>query len=319
MLAGALGAILGDSSLFWIARKSAARVQAQLDTALENPKVRAGWDAPRPLARALDRRRALRPGDALRRQRIHGSLQPSLSPLPPLVGPGRRSSGRSTRARWPTGCATTLSGFPLASLVISSLITSAALAAIYFVDRRRRRAAKGAEPTDASDGAVDPRRSSAGSDDESGSARGTSYRPRRSRPRQVHGRDGKRKKRQRTARVARGPFPGGGDETGASPRAFSPAGSPIACSCGSCRSLDRRRRARPHECGQHRGGSRDRRPSCGRRRRRSATSREPRTPTGGGFSRSAFPSCSGQATRAPKRYSSFTRSSGTSRLRGPSR
>ena len=43
--AGALGAIVGDSSLFWIARKSAARVQGQLDTALENPKVRAAWDA----------------------------------------------------------------------------------------------------------------------------------------------------------------------------------------------------------------------------------------------------------------------------------
>ena len=38
--------------------------------------------------------------------------------------------------------ATTLSGFPLASLVISSLITSAALAAIYLVDRRRRKGAK---------------------------------------------------------------------------------------------------------------------------------------------------------------------------------
>lgn len=42
--------------------------------------------------------------------------------------------------------ATTLAGYPLASLVISSLITSAALAAVYFVDRRRRRRAKTAEP-----------------------------------------------------------------------------------------------------------------------------------------------------------------------------
>ena len=41
MVAGALGAIVGDSSLFWIARKNAARVQRQLDKALENPKVRA--------------------------------------------------------------------------------------------------------------------------------------------------------------------------------------------------------------------------------------------------------------------------------------
>ena len=45
MLAGALGAIVGDSSLFWIARKSAAKVQGQLDNALENQKLRAAWDA----------------------------------------------------------------------------------------------------------------------------------------------------------------------------------------------------------------------------------------------------------------------------------
>ena len=58
--------------------------------------------------------------------------------------------------------ATTLSGYPLASLVISSLITSAALAAIYFVDRRRRRGAKDAEPTD--EIAEPAARSSAGRD-----------------------------------------------------------------------------------------------------------------------------------------------------------
>jgi membrane protein DedA with SNARE-associated domain len=45
MVAGALGAILGDSSLFWIARKSAAKMKTQRDKALENPKVRAVWDA----------------------------------------------------------------------------------------------------------------------------------------------------------------------------------------------------------------------------------------------------------------------------------
>lgn len=43
MVAGALGAIVGDSSLFWIARKNAGRVQGQLDRALENPNLRAGW------------------------------------------------------------------------------------------------------------------------------------------------------------------------------------------------------------------------------------------------------------------------------------
>src|SRR4030095_3684164 len=38
-------AILGDSSLFWIARKSAAKMKTRRDKALENPKVRAVWDA----------------------------------------------------------------------------------------------------------------------------------------------------------------------------------------------------------------------------------------------------------------------------------
>ena len=39
----ALGAILGDTSLFWIARKSSAKMQPHLDKALENPKVRTAW------------------------------------------------------------------------------------------------------------------------------------------------------------------------------------------------------------------------------------------------------------------------------------
>src|SRR5512132_707884 len=44
MLAGALGAIFGDSSLFWIARKSASKMKPHLDKALQNPKVHSAWD-----------------------------------------------------------------------------------------------------------------------------------------------------------------------------------------------------------------------------------------------------------------------------------
>ena len=43
MLAGALGAIVGDSCLFWIARTNSTRVQPTLDKTLENPKVEAAW------------------------------------------------------------------------------------------------------------------------------------------------------------------------------------------------------------------------------------------------------------------------------------
>ena len=43
-----------------------------------------------------------------------------------------------------------LAGFPLASLIISSLITSGALAAVYFVERHKLKGAKRAETSDAS-------------------------------------------------------------------------------------------------------------------------------------------------------------------------
>ena len=150
IVAGALGAIVGDSSLFWIARKSAARVQGQLDKALENPKVRAGWEA-------LDRSPGLMivAGRYVPGMRFAVNATMGLSSIPyrrflpwSVLGGILWSVYTCTLAY---NVATTLSGYPLASLVISSLITSAALAAIYFVDRRRRRAAKGADPAERSD------------------------------------------------------------------------------------------------------------------------------------------------------------------------
>lgn len=39
MLAGAIGAVVGDSALYWIARYFRPRVQPRLDAALRNPKV----------------------------------------------------------------------------------------------------------------------------------------------------------------------------------------------------------------------------------------------------------------------------------------
>ena len=163
MAAGALGAIVGDSSLFWIARKSAARVQDQLDKALENPKVRAGWDA-------LDRSPGLMivAGRYVPGMRFAVNATMGLSSIPyRRFLPWSVLGGTlwSVYTCWLAhSVATTLSGFPLASLVISSLITSAALTAIYFVDRRRRKAAKGVDPAAVSaEAAVRP--SSAASDE----------------------------------------------------------------------------------------------------------------------------------------------------------
>ena len=115
-------------------------MQGQLDKALENPKVRAAWDA-------LDRSPGLLivagryvPG---MRFAVNASMGLSSIPyrrfLPWSVLGGVLWSVYTCALAYRV--ATTLSGFPLASLVISSLITSAALAAIYFVDRRRSRAA----------------------------------------------------------------------------------------------------------------------------------------------------------------------------------
>ncbi len=150
MAAGAAGAIVGDSSLFWIARKSAARVQGQLDKALENPKIRAGWDA-------LDRSPGLLivAGRYVPGMRFAVNATMGLSSIPyrrflpwSVLGGILWSVYTCTLAY---EVASSLSGFPLASIVIASLITSAALAAIYFVDRRRRRAAKGADPAEVSE------------------------------------------------------------------------------------------------------------------------------------------------------------------------
>jgi hypothetical protein len=91
MVAGALGAILGDSSLFWIARKSAAKMKTQRDKAARETEGPRRLGRTRPLPRSSDRRRALCPWNALRRQRVHRDLRHPLPPLLPLVGP-RRSS-----------------------------------------------------------------------------------------------------------------------------------------------------------------------------------------------------------------------------------
>ena len=148
MLAGALGAILGDQSLFWIARKGSAKMQPHLDKALENPKVRAGWDA-------LDRSPGLLivAGRYVPGMRFAVNASMGLSDMPyrrflpwSVLSGALWAVYTCALAYW---VSTTLAGFPLASLIISGLITSGALAAVYFIDRHRRKRGKGAKPADA--------------------------------------------------------------------------------------------------------------------------------------------------------------------------
>ena len=162
IVAGALGAIVGDSSLFWIARRNAARVQGQLDKALENPKVRAAWGA-------LDRSPGLLivGGRYVPGMRFAVNASMGFSKIHyfrflrwSVVGGIVWSAYTCTLAY---NVSTTLSGYPVASIVVSSLITSVLLGAIFLVDRRRRKAADGVEPAaDSAEFAVRP--SSAGSD-----------------------------------------------------------------------------------------------------------------------------------------------------------
>ena len=148
MVAGAIGAILGDSSLFWIARMNTKRMQPHLDKALENPKVRTAWDG-------LDRSPGLLivAGRYVPGMRFAVNASMGLSHiryrkfLAWSVVSGILWSVYTCALAYYV--ATTLAGYPLASLIISGLITSAALAAVFFIDRHKRKA-EGAKQTDVS-------------------------------------------------------------------------------------------------------------------------------------------------------------------------
>jgi membrane protein DedA with SNARE-associated domain len=138
MLAGALGAIVGDSTLYWIARISRARVEPQIEKAKQNDKVAAALDFMGSSAPALI---------------ILGRYVPGLrfvvnATMGLAEYPYRRfilwsAIGGAAWSVYTCGLAylvgTALADFPLASVVISGAITTAAIAALFLVVRRRRR------------------------------------------------------------------------------------------------------------------------------------------------------------------------------------
>ena len=139
IVAGALGAILGDSSLFWIARKFSRLIDDQLARAKANPRVKSAFDL-------LDRSPAVLiiGGRYLPGMRFVVNATMGLSDIP-----YRRFLGWSiiSGCLWSTYTSVlayeiglALGDFPLASFVISGLVTTVALAAIFFTVRRNRRA-----------------------------------------------------------------------------------------------------------------------------------------------------------------------------------
>jgi membrane protein DedA with SNARE-associated domain len=140
MLSGALGAIVGDSSLYWIARRFAPRIRPRLEQVERNSKVAAalgflGSNAPLLL--------------------IAGRYVPGLrfvvnATMGLSAYPYRRflfwsSIGGTLWSVYTCGLAylvgTALSDFPLASVIISGAITTAAIGVVFVAIRQRNRPA----------------------------------------------------------------------------------------------------------------------------------------------------------------------------------
>jgi membrane-associated protein len=138
MLAGGLGAIVGDSGLFLIARRSSSFVEPQLARARANPEVNSTFeflDRGAPMLLVTGR---YVPG---LRFVVNATLGISDVPyrvfLPWSALGGMLWSVYTCALAYLVGSA--LDDFPLASVVISGLITSAIIVAFFVYQRRRAR------------------------------------------------------------------------------------------------------------------------------------------------------------------------------------
>lgn len=147
IVAGAVGAIAGDSAVYWIARSSHGRLKQRLEKLLEGERLRKGVEFVQsrgPIIIVLGR---FVPGMRLAVNFTLGVLRM----------PYRRfllwsSVGGTLWATYTVLLAyfvgNALADFPLASIVISGLITTMAIAAVFWGDRvfRRRRVAAAQAP-----------------------------------------------------------------------------------------------------------------------------------------------------------------------------
>lgn len=152
MLAGAVGAIVGDSTLYWIARRASGRVSPYLDKAEANPKVASALGILGKRASVL---------------LVVGRYVPGVRFVVNATLGLRHHPYRSFLLWSSVGgiiwsvytcalayaVATALSGFPLASVIISGVISTVAIAAVILVMRRSAKAARAAAAaaTDAPD------------------------------------------------------------------------------------------------------------------------------------------------------------------------
>jgi membrane protein DedA with SNARE-associated domain len=140
MVAGALGAVGGDSALYCLARLSRQRFQMQLDRTLKNDKVASAMDfigSSAPLLLCVGR---YVPG---LRFVVNASCGLSLYPyrqflLWSAIGGTAWSVVTCSVAYL---VATALAGYPLAAVVVAGCVSTVAIAFIFLIVRRRRRTA----------------------------------------------------------------------------------------------------------------------------------------------------------------------------------
>jgi membrane-associated protein len=140
IVAGALGAILGDSALYWIARTGPKRLKARLDAASQkDERVAKGLallGRSGPILIVFGR---FVPG-----VRFAVNVSMGLTEYPyrrflfySAIG-GTLWATYTCLLAYRVGSA--LEDFPIASIVVSGVITTALIAVAYWIDRRRRRA-----------------------------------------------------------------------------------------------------------------------------------------------------------------------------------
>lgn len=140
MVAGALGAIIGDSCLYWIARRSSGRVAHRLEEAKQNAKVATALGV-------LEGRGApvlLVLGRYVPGLRFVVNATMGLTAYPyrrfllwSSIGGISWSIYTCALAYWVGGA---LADYPIASILISGFVTTAILASAYFVYRRTQAA-----------------------------------------------------------------------------------------------------------------------------------------------------------------------------------
>ena len=142
IVAGALGAILGDSALYWISRTGPKSLKTRLEqTSRKDKRVASGLDLIGRSAPLLIAGGRFVPGVRFAVNVLMGMTE----------YPYRRfllysAIGGMAWAIYTCVLAyfvsTALADFPLASIIISGLITSSLVAAVYWTDRRRRASGK---------------------------------------------------------------------------------------------------------------------------------------------------------------------------------